>query len=86
MARQANPALLAPKEITPELEAVVGKGPMPRGQVTKKLWEYIKGNKLQDPQKGRIIHPDALLAAVLGSKEAIDMLQMTGKISKHILK
>ncbi len=86
MARQANPALLAPKEITPELEAVVGKGPMARGQVTKKLWEYIKGNKLQDPEKGRIIHPDDKLGAVLGSKAAIDMLKMTGLVSKHILK
>ena len=84
MPRKANPALLAPREISPELEAVVGKGPMPRGQITKKLWEYIKANKLQDPQKGRIIHPDAKLGAVLGGTEAIDMLQMTGKVSKHV--
>ena len=84
MARKANPALLAPREISPELEAVVGKGPMPRGQITKKLWEYIKGNKLQDAQKGRIIHPDEKLAAVLGTKDSIDMLKMTGLVSKHI--
>jgi chromatin remodeling complex protein RSC6 len=84
MPRKANPALLAPREISPELEAVVGKGPMPRGQITKKLWEYIKGNGLQDKEKGRIIHPDAKLGAVLGTTDAIDMLQMTGKVSKHI--
>lgn len=83
MARKANPALLAPKEITPELEAVVGKGPMPRGEIVKQLWVYIKAHGLN---AGRIITPDATLAAVLGSKEPIDMLKMTGLVSKHIKK
>ena len=82
MARKANPALLAPKELSPELEAVVGKGPMPRGQVIKKLWEYIKGHNLN---KGRIISPDDKLSKVLGSGD-IDMLKMAGKVSEHIKK
>lgn len=83
MARKANPALLAPKEITPELEAVVGKGPMPRGEIVKQLWVYIKGHGLN---KGRIITPDEKLGAVLGQMEPIDMLKMTGLVSKHIKK
>ncbi len=82
MARKANPALMAPKELSPELEAVVGKGPMARGQVVKKIWEYIKGHNLN---KGRIISPDAKLAEVLGSAD-IDMLKMAGKLSAHIKK
>jgi chromatin remodeling complex protein RSC6 len=64
---------------------IIGKGPMPRGQVIKKIWEYIKGNKLQKPGAGRIIQPDAKLATVLG-KADIDMLKMAGKISEHIKK
>lgn len=82
MARKANPALLAPKELTPELETIVGKGPMPRGQVIKKIWEYIKGHNLN---KGRIISPDEKLSVILG-KGDIDMLKMAGKISAHIKK
>lgn len=80
MVRKANPALLAPKELSPELEAVVGKGPMPRGQVIKKLWEYIKGHGLN---KGRLISPDETLGKVLG-KEPLDMMKMGGKLKTHI--
>ena len=85
MARKANPALLAPKELSPELEAIVGKGPMSRGQVISKLWVYIKGHNLQKPGAGRIIVPDEKLSAVLG-KDEIDMLKMAGKVSDHIKK
>ncbi|MBI4093436.1 hypothetical protein HY417_00575, partial [Candidatus Kaiserbacteria bacterium] len=53
MVRKANPALLKPMNLSAELEAVVGKGPLPRGQVVKKLWEYIKENNLQNPQNKR---------------------------------
>ncbi len=82
MARKPNPALLAPKDISSELEAVVGKGPLPRGQIIKKLWEYIKGHNLN---KGRIISPDETLSKVLG-KEPLDMMQMGGKLKTHIKK
>ena len=76
-------ALQAPKELTSELEAIVGKGPMPRTEVTSKVWAYIKANNLQKETDKRTIVPDAKLGAVIGNDE-INMMKMTGKISKHI--
>jgi len=76
-------ALQAPKELTSELEAIVGKGPMPRTEVTSKVWVYIKANGLQKESDKRTIVPDAKLGAVIGNDE-INMMKMTGKISKHI--
>lgn len=74
------------KPVTPSdaLAEVVGKGPMPRTEITKKLWDYIKKHKLQDPENKRNIKPDAKLAKVFGSSAAIDMFKMTSKISKHL--
>lgn len=79
----ANSALSKPVNLSPELEAVVGKGPMPRTEVTKKLWDYIKKHDLQDPNAKRIIRPDEKLSPILG-KADIDMMQMTKKVSAHI--
>ena len=76
-------ALKQPKDLTPELEAVVGKGPMPRTEVTSKVWAYIKANNLQKADDKRTIQPDAKLGAVIGNED-INMMKMTGKISKHI--
>ena len=76
-------ALKQPKNLSPELEAVVGKGPMPRTEVTSKVWAYIKANNLQKETDKRTIVPDAKLGAVIGNDE-INMMKMTGKISKHI--
>ena len=73
-------ALQAPKELTSELEAIVGKGPMPRTEVTSKVWAYIKANNLQKETDKRTIVPDAKLGAVIGNDE-INMMKMTGKIS-----
>ena len=77
-------ALKQPKNLSPELEAVVGKGPMPRTEVTSKVWAYIKANNLQKADDKRTIQPDAKLGAVIGNDD-INMMKMTGKISKHIL-
>lgn len=76
-------AFMKPLKLSPELEAVVGKGPLPRTEVTKKLWAYIKKNKLQNPKNLRNIKPDEKLAKVLGSKE-INMFAMTKAVSKHV--
>lgn len=65
------------------LALVIGKGPMPRTEVTKKLWVYIKKNKLQDLKNKRMINPDSNLGAILGSKQ-IDMFKMTKKVSLHL--
>ena len=84
MVRTANPALLKPMNLSPELEVVVGKGPMPRSQVVKKLWEYIKANNLQNPQNKRNILADAKLKAIFAGKAEVTMFEMTKLVSAHI--
>ena len=79
-----NSAFMRPVHVTEALAEIVGQGPMPRTEVTKKVWEYIKKHKLQDPNNKRNIVPDAKLAKVLGSNQPIDMFKMTSKIAKHI--
>ncbi|HRD54908.1 MAG TPA: SWIB/MDM2 domain-containing protein [Parachlamydiaceae bacterium] len=77
-------AFMKPVNVSDTLAEVVGKGPMPRTEVTKKLWDYIKKHKLQDTKNKRNINPDQKLSKVLGSTESIDMFKMTSKISKHL--
>ncbi|MBM3250831.1 MAG: hypothetical protein FJZ07_01140 [Candidatus Nealsonbacteria bacterium] len=84
MARKANAAFMKPLKLTADLEAVVGKGPMPRSQVVKKLWAYIKKNGLQDPKNKRNINADAKLKAVFNGKSAVNMFEMTKLVSKHL--
>jgi len=84
MVRKANPALLKPMKLSGELEAVVGKGPLPRSQVVKKLWEYIKKNGLQDSKNKRNINADAKLKAIFGGKGTVNMFEMIKLVSKHI--
>ena len=81
--KKASSAFMQPLEVSEELAAVVGKGPMPRTEVTKKLWAYIKKNKCQDAKNKRNINPDEKLAKVLG-KKAINMFEMTKLVSKHL--
>ena len=84
MPRTANPALLKPLKLTPELEAVVGPGPLPRGTVVKKLWEYIKAKDLQDPQNKRDIIADDKLLPLFGGESKVNMFQMTKLVSQHM--
>lgn len=84
MPGKANSAFMKPLNLTADLEAVVGKGPMPRSEVVKKLWVYIKGNNLQDPNKKRNIIADAKLKVVFGGKGVVDMFEMTKLVSKHL--
>lgn len=83
MARTANPALMKPMDLTPELEAVVGKGPMPRGEVVKKMWEYIKKHDLQNPANKRNIFADDKLRPIFG-KDEVTMFEMTKLASAHM--
>ncbi len=76
-------ALKKPVTLSGEIEAVIGKGPMTRAQVTSKVWEYIKANSLQDTKDKRQINPDAKLGAVIG-KDQISMFKMTAAVSKHL--
>ena len=78
-----NNALQKPVNLSPQLEAVVGKGPMTRAQVTSKVWNHIKANNLQDSKDKRMINPDAKLGEVIG-KDQISMFKMTAAVSKHL--
>ena len=73
-------------QLSAELSAVVGAKELSRGEVTKKIWDYIKEHQLQDPENKRKIVPDETLAKVFGSKESIDMMQIAKKISPHLSK
>jgi upstream activation factor subunit UAF30 len=83
MARTANPALLKPLNLSSDLEAVVGKGPMSRGEVVKQIWVYIKKHNLQNPQNKRNIIADAKLMPLFGKKE-VTMFEMTKLVSGHM--
>lgn len=76
---------MQPMKLSEELAAIVGKGPMPRTEVTKKLWAYIKKNNLQDPKNRRNINPDEKLGKVFGSaKKSVNMFEMTKLVNKHL--
>jgi upstream activation factor subunit UAF30 len=81
---KANSAFMKPMNLTPELEAVVGKGPMPRSEVVKGLWVYIKKNGLQDATNKRNINADANLQKVFDGKKQVNMFEMTKLVSKHL--
>ena len=84
MAEKKVSAFMKPMKISDELAAVVGKGPMPRSEVVKALWVYIKKNNLQDPKAKRNIVADAKLKVVFGGKAVVDMFEMTKLVSKHL--
>ena len=79
-----NSAFMKPMQVSDALAAVVGRGPMPRTEVAKKLWDYIKKHKLQNPKNKREIIPDHNLEKVFGSKQPINMFKMTSKVSAHL--
>ncbi|MBY0528578.1 MAG: SWIB/MDM2 domain-containing protein [Rhabdochlamydiaceae bacterium] len=83
MAKEKQSKFMQPMQISEELAAIVGRGPMPRTEVTKKLWAYIKANNCQDAKNKRNINPDDKLAKVLG-KKAVNMFEMTKLVSKHL--
>lgn len=70
--------------LSAELEAVVGPGPMPRGEVVKKLWDYIKANNLQNPSNKREIMADAKLRPLFAGQDKVNMFEMTKLVSGHM--
>ncbi len=82
--KEKKSKFMQPMQISEELTAVVGRGPMPRTEVTKKLWAYIKAQKCQDAKNKRNINPDDKLAKVFGGKKAVNMFEMTKLVSKHL--
>jgi len=84
MALKANSAFMKPMNISPELAVIVGKDPIPRSEVVKKLWVYIKENGLQDTQNKRNINADEALKKVFDGKAVVSMFEMAKLISKHL--
>jgi len=80
----ANAQFMKPLQPSPELGAIVGTSPLPRTEVVKKVWDYIKKNGLQDKTNKRNINADDKLAKVFGGKTQVNMFEMTGLISKHL--
>ncbi|MEE9550036.1 MAG: SWIB/MDM2 domain-containing protein [Candidatus Binatia bacterium] len=82
--RKPNPAFMKPVQPDSALSAVIGNKAMPRTQVTKKLWEYIKSHKLQDTKKRTMINADDKLKLVFGGKKQVTMFEMTKLVSRHM--
>ena len=82
--RKPNAAFMKPVTPSATLAEVVGAKPIPRTEVTKKLWAYIKKNSLQDKKNKRMINADAKLKAVFGGKASVNMFAMTKLVSKHL--
>lgn len=82
--RKPNAAFMKPMSTSSTLAAVIGSGSMPRTEVTKKLWAYIKKHGLQDKNNRRMINADDKLKAVFGGKSQVSMFDMTKLVSKHL--
>ena len=82
--KKANPALMKPMNISADLAEIIGKGPFPRGEVVKKIWDYIKKNNLQNPKNKRNIFADDKLTKIFGGKKEVSMFEMTKLVSKHL--
>jgi chromatin remodeling complex protein RSC6 len=82
--RKPNPAFMRPVQPDDTLAAVVGSSPLPRTELTKKLWSYIKRNRLQDTKVRTQINADDKLRPVFGGKSKVSMFEMTKLVSKHL--
>src|SRR5437667_4128457 len=82
--RKPNPAFMRPVQPDDELAAVVGSTPLPRSELTKKLWNYIKRRGLQDKKKRTMINADDSLRPVFNGKSQVSMFDMTKLVSKHL--
>lgn len=82
--RKPNAAFMKPMKVSAELGAVIGNNPMPRTEVTKKIWNYIKRHDLQDSKNRRNINADDKLKPIFGGKKQVSMFEMTKLVSKHL--
>ena len=82
--RKPNPALMKPLQPSSELAAVVGSSPLPRPEVVSKMWEYIKGRQLQNPQNKREILADDKLQAIFAGKSKVSMFEMNKHLAQHL--
>jgi chromatin remodeling complex protein RSC6 len=77
-------ALMRPVQPDDTLAAIVGSNPQPRTEITKKVWDHIKANDLQDPKNRRVIRADAKLRPLFDGESEVDMFELTRKVNKHI--
>ena len=82
--RKPNAAFMAPLTLSPALSEVVGSKPLPRTEIIKKIWEYIKKNKLQDSKNRRMINADAKLKVLFGGKGQISMFELAKVVNNHV--
>ncbi|MCI0542668.1 SWIB/MDM2 domain-containing protein [bacterium] len=82
--RKVNSAFMKPMTVSADLAVIVGNGPLPRSEVVKKLWVYIKKNNLQDSKNRRNINANGDLQKVFGGKRTVNMFEMTKLVSKHL--
>ena len=82
--RKPNAAFMKPVQPSAELAQIVGQKPMPRTELTKKLWAYIKAKQLQDPKNKRMIKADDQLKAIFGGRSQVNMFEMTKLVNKHV--
>jgi upstream activation factor subunit UAF30 len=82
--RSPNPAFMKPVQPDAKLAAVVGNEPMPRTELTKRMWDYIKKNNLQDSSDRRMINADDRLKPVFGGKDQVSMFEMTRLMNEHV--
>ncbi len=82
--KKANSAFMKPMTLSPVLASVIGAAPIPRTEVTKKIWEYIKKHKLQDEKNKRMINGDAKLTPLFEGRKQVSMFEMTKYISAHL--
>jgi upstream activation factor subunit UAF30 len=82
--RKPNAAFMKPMNVSADLAVVVGRGPMPRTEVVKALWKYIKKHGLQDSKNKRNINADAALKKVFNGKSVVNMFEMTKLVAKHL--
>jgi chromatin remodeling complex protein RSC6 len=88
MSNESKPknAFMKPVQPDAKLAKIVGAAPLPRTELTKKLWDYIKRNNLQDPQDKKVIKADATLEGVFNGKKQVDMFELTRLVNTHIAK
>ena len=82
--KKSNPALMKPVQPDEALARIVGSAPIPRSEITKKLWDYIKKNGLQDEANKRNINADDALRPVFGGRDQVTMFEMTKLVNQHI--
>ena len=83
-AGQQNAGLMKPLTVSPELAKIIGNEPMPRTQIIKKIWDYIKANNLQDQENKRMINGDEQLKVVFAGKDQISMFELAKVVNNHV--